>query len=140
MCAALAEAGEILRAWCVNHQPGYPPTLLHVTDGQSTDGNPEPVAEEMKRITTDDGSCLLYNLHVSTLGAPILFPDSESVLPGDHARMLFRMSSLLPPRLQDAARERGYSVGAESRFFGYQGSAVEIVDFFEIGTRADNLR
>lgn len=140
MCAAMAEAAKVLVAWCGSHRECYPPTVIHVTDGQSTDGNPEPIAEDLKRISTDDGACLLYNLHISTIGHPILFPSSELSLPTEHAKMLFRMSSEIPPRLLDAARERGYPVDRDSRFFGYQGGVEQIVDFFDIGTRADNLR
>jgi hypothetical protein len=140
MCASMAEAAKILFSWCQSHGDCYPPTMIHVTDGQSTDGSPEAIAEEMKRIATADGGCLLFNLHISTLGEPILFPPAESSLPNDNARMLFRMSSVFPPRLLDAARERGYPVSPDSRFFGYQGGVAEIVDFFDIGTRADNLR
>jgi hypothetical protein len=140
MCAAMAKAAEILAAWCDSHRECFPPTMIHVTDGQSTDGSPERFAEEMKRITTDDGPCPLFNLHISTFGQPILFPSAESGLPDDHAKTLFRMSSLVPPQLQDMARKRGYSVGTESRFFGYQGGVEQIVDFFDIGTQAANMR
>jgi hypothetical protein len=39
------------------------------------------------------------------------------------------------------ARDKGYeSVSGESRFFGYKAGYEAIVDFFDIGTRASNLR
>jgi hypothetical protein len=54
--------------------------------------------------------------------------------------MLFRMSSNFPPHLLAIAKEKGYPATAESRFFGYKAGYEGIVDFFDIGTRANNLR
>jgi hypothetical protein len=54
--------------------------------------------------------------------------------------MMFRMSSVFPTHLVNAAREQGYNVSAESRFFGYKAGYEGIVDFFDIGTRSINLR
>ena len=41
MCAALTRAAELLVEWCDAHPRSYPPTVIHVTDGMSTDGSPE---------------------------------------------------------------------------------------------------
>lgn len=38
------------------------------------------------------------------------------------------------------AQERGFGVGMESRGFMFNADAVQIVDFFDIGTRAVQLR
>jgi hypothetical protein len=55
MCAGLTEAAEALVGWCNTHPNCYPPTILHVTDGESSDGDPETVASELQRISTSDG-------------------------------------------------------------------------------------
>ena len=57
-----ADGGRMVRA----HPGSYPPTILHVTDGQSTDGAPEEAAEGLRRISTKDGQALLFNLHVTS--------------------------------------------------------------------------
>ena len=54
--------------------------------------------------------------------------------------MLFRMSSPLPEHLVGAAKEKGYKTDGEARGFIFNGDAVEIVDFFDIGTRAAQMR
>ena len=41
MCAGLTNSAEALVEWCDSHPGNYPPTVLHVTDGASTDGDPE---------------------------------------------------------------------------------------------------
>ncbi|MEH6489325.1 vWA domain-containing protein [Hyphomonas oceanitis] len=141
MTAAMRAAAEALAEWCDAHPDCYPPTVIHVTDGASTDGDPSQVSDALKQISTNDGECLLFNLHISTAGGePVLFPESEMGL-DEYGRLLFQMSSQFPGHLIDVAKEKGYkSVSSESRFFGYKAGYDVIVDFFDIGTRASNLR
>lgn len=141
MCTAITAAAEQLVAWCDSHPDSYPPTVLHVTDGESTDGDPEALATQLQQISTNDGNVLLFNLHVSTSGAdPVKFPTSDAGLSDSYAKLLFRMSSPLPPHLQKVAEEKGIKATMESRGFVFNGEITEIVDFFDIGTRAAQLR
>lgn len=141
MCQAITKAAEELVAWCDSHPGCYPPTVLHITDGESTDGDPEQIGSQLRQIQTNDGAVLMFNLHVSTSGAnSIEFPASQSGLPDEYAKLLFRMSSQLPEHLIRAAQEKGFTVGMESRGFMFNADAVQIVDFFDIGTRAAQLR
>lgn len=141
MCQAITKAAEELVAWCDTHPNCYPPTVLHITDGASTDGNPASLAAQLSQIQTSDGPVLMFNLHVSTSGAnTIEFPDSENILPDEYAKLLFKMSSQLPEHLIRFAQEKGFKVGLESRGFMFNADAVQIVDFFDIGTRASQLR
>jgi hypothetical protein len=141
MREALTRAAEDLVAWCDAHPESYPPTILHVTDGESTDGDPGEIANHLKQIRTNDGDVLILNIHVSTLGADaIRFPASTSGLPDEYAKLLFGMSSQLPEHLIRFAQEKGHAVGIESRGFMFNAEAPEIVDFFDIGTRASQLR
>lgn len=141
MRAAITKAAEELVGWCDAHQSGYPPTILHITDGESTDGDPEDLASHVRQIQTGDGAVLLFNLHVSTTGSgAIEFPSSEASLPDQYSKMLFRMSSVFPDHLVKIAKEKGFNVSAESRGFMFNADAVQIADFFDIGTRASQLR
>lgn len=141
MCQAITKAAEELVAWCDSHPNCYPPTVLHITDGESTDGNPEPLASQLSQIQTSDGPVLMFNLHVSTSGAnAVEFPASENGLPDEYAKLLFKMSSPLPEHLIRVAQEKDFKVGMESRGFMFNADAVQIVDFFDIGTRASQLR
>jgi hypothetical protein len=141
MCDAIRKAGEELAAWCDAHPNCYPPTVLHVTDGESTDGDPESLADALRQFSTSDGNVLLLNLHVSAIaGNPISFPSGDFGLPDQYAATLFRMSSQLPMHLVKAVQEKGHKVSAESRGYVFNAEAGEIVDFFDIGTRASQLR
>jgi hypothetical protein len=141
MCAGLRRAKEIIGSWCGNHVNGYPPTLLHVTDGHPTDGDPEPLASEIRRFATEDGYALLFNLHVDIGSAvPAVFPSSEGALKDKYAQKLFRMSSELPGPLLQRARAMGYQVQQGARGFAFNATLQPIIDFFELGTRATTLR
>jgi hypothetical protein len=140
MTAAMRSVAEALVEWCDSHPACYPPTIIHVTDGASTDGDPSHIANAVRQIATNDGECLLFNLHISTSGSDkVVFPSSDAGL-DEFGRLLFGMSSPFPPHLIGMAREKEYTVSEESRFFGYKAGYEAIVDFFDIGTRASNLR
>ncbi len=86
---------------------------------------------------------LLFNAHISSRPEqPIEFPDQEDGLPDEHARRLFRMSSRLPPAMQNSARQAGLTVTPESRGFVFNADLASVVRFLDIGTRVDlkNLR
>ena len=141
MCQGITKAAEELVSWCDAHPNCYPPTVLHITDGESTDGDPEQLASQLSQIQTNDGAVLVFNLHVSSSGAsPVEFPASESGLADTYAKLLFRMSSHLPDHLIRFAQEKGFTLGMESRGFMFNADAIQIVDFFDIGTRASELR
>lgn len=119
----------------------FPPTVIHITDGESTDGDPTNTAENIKKLATNDGNVLLFNLHFSSNRAiPISYPDNESGLPDQYAQMLFRISSTLPDHIRDAAKKESYRVSEESRGFAFNADIVELIRFVEIGTRPSNLR
>lgn len=141
MCNALVTAAQELVDWCDAHPDSYPPTILHITDGEANDGDPEEIASKLATLSTDDGEVLLFNLFVSNVKSdPIVFPDSAAGLPNEYAEMLFRMSSVLPKHLASAAKEKRYTLGEDARGYIFGADAAEIVDFFDIGTRAAQLR
>jgi hypothetical protein len=136
MCAGLSAAIDMLEEWCAAHPAAYPPTILHVTDGHPSDGNPEPIADRLKKLGTADGSCLLFNLHVEAGdGKPLLFPNDERAVGDRFGKALFRMSSLLPPHAVASAADRGHDVRPGARAFVFNAGIEDIADFFDIGTR-----
>lgn len=136
MTAALTTAAEVLVGWCDRNLHSYPPTIIHVTDGASTDGDPSEVASALQQISTNDGECLLFNIHVSTeQGETVRFPNSQSGLPDNYARMLFNMSSTLPEHIARLATDKGYQVQTDAKGFMFNADPKDIANFFEIGTR-----
>jgi hypothetical protein len=136
MCAGLGSAIDIIQQWCAAHPSAFPPTVLHVTDGHPSDGNPEPTADRLKSLATHDGGCLLFNLHVDAgEGEPLIFPNDERAVRDRFGKALFRMSSLLPPHALEAAARKGYDVRPGARGFVFNAGLEAIADFFDIGTR-----
>jgi hypothetical protein len=141
MCEALRRASTILSAWVADHPDCFPPIVINITDGESTDGDPSTEAEAVRHVSSHDGETLLFNVHLSSSGAlPIEFPDSEADLPDKYAELLFRTSSSLPPYMQNVARQEGYAVSDGSRGFVFNGDMVSVIRFLDIGTRPSNLR
>jgi hypothetical protein len=139
MCAALGMAHDILNSWCAEHSNAYPPLLVHVTDGQSTDGDPEAIAKNIQQLSTEDGNVLVFNIHLSKQGGhEVMFPSSAQSLPDSYAKKLFEMSSQLPEKIVNLARsEEIANISSESRGFAYQVSDLaSLVSFLDIGTRA----
>jgi uncharacterized protein YegL len=58
MCAGLNAAIGMLEQWRDAHPSAYPPTVLHVTDGHPSDGNPEPIADRLKSLATETAPAL----------------------------------------------------------------------------------
>jgi hypothetical protein len=136
MCAALTKSAESLVAWCDSHPNSYPPTVLHVTDGASTDGDPEGIASALRQISTHDGQCLVFNIHVSTQqGETIPFPNTDAGLPDSYAGLLFRMSSVLPAHVARLATDKGYRISENARGYMFNADPKDIANFFDIGTR-----
>ncbi|HEY8687206.1 MAG TPA: vWA domain-containing protein [Chloroflexota bacterium] len=141
MCEALRRAQSILSTWVTGHPDSFPPIVINITDGESTDGDPTPVAEDVRHVASSDGETLLFNVHLSSHSAsPIEFPDSEAGLPDKYAELLFRTSSILPSYMQNVARQEGYSVSDGSRGFVFNADMVSVIRFLDIGTRPSNLR
>jgi hypothetical protein len=136
MRAGLTKTAEAIAGWCDAHPNCYPPTIIHVTDGASTDGDPESVAAALRQISTGDGECLLFNIHVSTLeGEAIRFPATEPAVSDGYARLLFGMSSVLPSHVAKLAAGKGYRITERARGFMFNADPKDIANFFDIGTR-----
>jgi hypothetical protein len=136
MCGALRQAKEYLELFLSIQKKCYPPIVINITDGQPTDGDPRGDAEKLRALTSEDGNVLLFNAHLSDKkNEPILFPQKESGLPDDFAKLLFRMSSILPPKLVEAAQTEGFTVGPLSRGFVFNADLVAVIRFLDIGTR-----
>lgn len=137
MCQALLEATAALEQFIGRFPGAFPPLVINISDGKPTDGHPELPASKLRNLTTTDGNVLIFNAHLSSKPArPIEFPSQESWLPDPEALVLFKMSSVLPPRLRDAAGAEGFRVNDNTRGFVFNADLVSVIRFLDIGTRA----
>jgi hypothetical protein len=136
MCEALRKAKDSVQGFLAAHPECYPPLVINITDGQPTDGDPREAATELRALASRDGNVLLFNAHLSDkVNRAIEFPAEESGLPDNFAKLLFRMSSELPPKLLEAAKAGGFAVGPQSRGFVFNADLVAVIRFLDIGTR-----
>jgi hypothetical protein len=136
MCAAFAKAKEYLQAFLGVQPNCYPPIVVNITDGQPTDGDPREPAQALRGLASKDGNVLLFNAHLSDkVNRPVEFPSDEAGLPDDFARLLFRMSSELPPKLLQAAKADRFPAAPGSRGFVFNADLVAVIRFLDIGTR-----
>jgi hypothetical protein len=137
MCQALTEATTALEEFTALFPDAFPPLVINISDGKPTDGNPELPAAKLRNLSTTDGNVLIFNAHLSSKEArPIEFPSHESELPDPEALILFKMSSILPPKLRDAALSEGFRVNDNTRGFVFNADLVSVIRFLDIGTRA----
>ena len=150
MVAAFGEVYTWLKRWCAAHKgrPCYPPTVIHITDGEATDGTAREVAaaaERLRSLGTVDGRVLLMNVHISATEAePVLFPAAAEELPEErYARLLFEISSPMPDLYRDeiawlTGRPSGAAVGAV-RGMAYRANMIDLVRMMNIGTATSDL-
>jgi hypothetical protein len=137
MCGAVAEATAALEEFIGRFPGAFPPLVINISDGKATDGNPELPASKLRSLSTTDGNVLIFNAHLSSKPTrPIEFPSQESELPDPEALILFKMSSVLPLKLRDAAQTEGFRVNDNTRGFVFNADLVSVIRFLDIGTRA----
>lgn len=141
MCQAFSKAKSIISSWVNSHPSSFPPILINITDGQSTDGDPSANAKTIAELSTNDGNVLVFNIHLSsTRSAKVEFPTSVIGLPDEYASMLFNMSSPLTDFMKDEAQKEGMNVADGARGFVFNADLVSLIKFLDIGTRPSNLR
>ncbi len=141
MCAALLRAKELAGQWAAQHPYNYPPVVINVTDGQSTDGDPTQIAHELCQISTDDGQTLLFNVHITeNRTMPVYYPASEAELFGDKfATMLFSMSSEIPESSRNILAGNGKFLEQGARGMIFNGNAMSVREMFVFGTIAATM-
>ncbi len=142
MCRATMEAQRILEEWVGQNPAGFPPIVIHITDGEATDGEPTERIRSLTNIATSDGNVLLFNIHMSANpdATPVSFPDSADHLPDDYSKMLFETASPLTPTMRALAKEYGFKTTDKSRGFVLNADMGLLAQAIDIGTRPGNLK
>jgi hypothetical protein len=137
MCHMLYRAHELLSEWIGRHPRSFPPIVVHITDGESQDGDPIPYADAVKKLSTEDGGVLLFNCHLSMTAAdPFMFPASDANLPDALAKVLFLMSSPLPDPFTRLATGEGFQLQPAARGMAFNADMVCLIQFLNMGTQA----
>ncbi|MEU9286661.1 VWA domain-containing protein [Streptomyces sp. NPDC048275] len=134
MCEAFRYAHRVLDRWVSEYPGSFPPIVLNLTDGESTDGDPAGPAQQLRSLGTNDGRVLLFNLHISSeFAVPTSYPSTDAGLPPMGAK-LFSMSDTLPSDMRDTAADLGLQVGPGARGFVFNASMSSVMLFLNVGT------
>ena len=141
MCRALTITLEILDQFLINYPECFPPVVIHLTDGEATDGEPAELMQAITSLKSTDGNVLLFNVHISSRSEkPIAFPHNHEGLPDQYAKMLFNTASELTPYMREIAKEYGHNLLTQAKGFTFNADLVLVIQALDIGTRAINLR
>src|SRR5205807_7196119 len=114
--------------WCellANHLESI---VITITDGEATDGDLVAEARKLAAVSGEDGSVLLFNIHLSsTAGPSIELPGNGTKLPDQHAKQLFDASSMLTPFLVACATELGMPAVENSRGFIFNAQPLHVI-------------
>lgn len=147
MYKALKRTYDLTKLWIEKHNDtvNYPPIIIHITDGETTDASMSEVvalSNKIKALKTADGNVLLLNIHV--IGSEndtdtIKFPsDKEELQSLKNARDLFEMSSVFPQTMHQMVKEAknadNLTEVASARMMTFNAGIVTILEAINIGT------
>lgn len=139
MGRALDVAGGLIWKWVEQHRNSFPPVLINISDGMPNEDETGTVAwaDRIQKLATSDGNVLVFNVHISgRAGGELLYPADRAALPDEYARLLFDMSSPLPPFMSAYLAREGISVQEGAKAFVYNGKPSHLIKALEIGTRS----
>jgi hypothetical protein len=119
---AFAQAEKLLEAELPNLASCPAPLVCHMTDGESTGADPEPIARRIMAMRVPDGPVLVENIFISDRILPEPVGDA-SIWPGilpttplasDYAVKLRSMSSRLPNSYREVLVENSYRLDQDA--------------------------
>ncbi len=111
------------------------PLVCHMTDGEFTGANPEPIAQRIMSMYNPDGPVLIENIFISDSILPQVITNPQewngvmanTPLRGDYAQKLRSISSPLPESYRIMMLESGYQL-ANGAYMMLPGSSPELVE------------
>lgn len=131
---AFIQAEKILQEELPNLQSCPAPLICHMTDGEYTGADPEPIVQRIKQMAVPDGPVLVENIFISgdilsdKIADPATWPGimPDTQLGNEYARKLRDLSSPIPESYRAVMLEFGYRLGANARMM-FPGFSPELV-------------
>jgi hypothetical protein len=144
MARAMDQAFSLVEQWIKDHRDSFPPIVINVTDGEPDDFDlrtgqaptTTAAAKRLMELKTDDGNLLLFNAHITgqSTALGISLPSTDTGLLDAYAKLLFNISSVLPPRFIDEAYKVGLSPQVGARGLVFQGNEDSLIRFLTFGS------
>lgn len=131
---AFAQAEKLLLAELPNLRAAPAPLVCHMTDGEYTGADPEPIARRIMQMSVPDGTVLVENIFISdsvlkdSIGDPARWPGilPATELASQYAIKLRAMSSPLPESYRTALNESNYHLASGAQML-LPGTNAELV-------------
>jgi hypothetical protein len=136
MSDAFDLASDLIEVWSGENPNSFPPIVINITDGEPNDANrASSAAKRLTSLGTSDGTTLLLNGHIGEgNSAELKLPASDSQLNDSFARLMFGLSSVLPPKMVAAAQNSGFSPATGARGFLMNASAESLIKLLTFGS------
>lgn len=140
MKEAFQKANTIIDKWLVENPNCFPPVVINITDGKSTDGSPLEEMSNLKEKSSTDGNVILFNIHASARSTNIItFCGASATLPDQYATMLCDGASLLPDFMKNVGnQEYGLTLANDAKAFVLNADPELLITAIDIGTRPSN--
>jgi hypothetical protein len=127
MCAALRETHKRFRREMVK-APGRPLTLLIVSDGYPTDGDPIPIADAIRSMGVDIIACLVTDRDMQE---PRVLPAKQGKRWTRNTRTMYKLASVVSPDSTHSRRlqEWGWTVPRGARAFAQVNHSSVLSEF-----------
>ena len=133
---------HLLEEWLMDHagQECYPPTVIHITDGEFNGTTRESLvqqANEIKSMFTSDGNVLLWNIHIIPTHDQVtaFLPTSKNEVYNSYSALLYDLSSLLPTRYNaDIAKLKQTDGATRHVAMAENTDLTTLVQLMDIGT------
>jgi hypothetical protein len=131
---AFAQAEKLLQEELPSLRSSPSPLVCHMTDGEYTGADPEPIVQRIMQMNVPDGNILVENIFMSSSILPRSVSDpakwtgieSKTKLTNDYAKKLMAMSSPLPESYRAMLLENGYRL-ADGALMLLPGDSPELV-------------
>lgn len=146
MSGAFKFAKKLIDSWVELKNDCPVPVIINVSDGMPDGGNKEKTeieiidtinaANDIMNIETNDGSPLIFNVHIASGKTEIQFPESTSDLGNDSiSEFLFKISSRVPDAYLKAAKDMDLKdVKSNSKGFISNASPETLIKFINFGS------
>lgn len=131
---AFAHAEKLLLTELPNLSNGPAPVLCHMTDGEYTGEDPEPIVRRIMEMSVPDGKVLVENIFISDqvlsqpVGDPTKWPGilPTTQLASSYAQKLQALSSPIPESYREMMEENSYRM-AQGALMMLPGNSSDLV-------------
>jgi len=143
MGRAFEFAKKLINGW-LGAKPNNPaPVIINISDGLPYDSRGDlkiaesdaiTLATEIMALSCQDGNPLIFNAHIGDSKDKCICSASESELPDDQAKFLFKISSKIPESYKEAAKKQELDVKTDSKGFVSNADPETFIKFINFGS------